>query len=568
MLQLFAKEDEAPYFAALEQARDKGWLAELMLNLIAAKAMAGFEASAQSELPIHQDMQGIVRPLLGYIPVSGLHAGVLTAMRRVCRIAITTGSGYSTGSGFLVGPQAVITAWHVVRPLLDQKNEPVLGSCKNISIEFDELDGASGGTRVGVVESWLIDARPYHPSEHPPAQIPDFTGPDPGDFDKYLDFAVIRLAIPVGRERGFYRLDQGRRPSLAAANAQITLFQHPEGAHMHVAVGANRALWPPVFETRLHHDANSNPGTSGGLVADCNFEPIAIHQCGFHNAAGNTFINGAIPTACIAKIAKSFDNVVGPDPLWQITATGEPVIGREKFQAAVMQCLSGDRRILVVNGEPKTGRSFSIKLLRALLGVAEHAVVEFPAADLSATPEKLAVQLLEKFEMPAGANQPLPSSGEADTAREAWIRDILYPAFAQRLRAGSGGRITWLVIDDLDVNAIPNTASRHLLERLYQEIASFPNLRIVLIGLGGVVPGAAPNHVIRDETQPFTIDDIQKYIDRYLAHTNETRSNKEVKTLASFVMQAATFLPGSRMSAMAQLVSAPLLAAIQEGRGT
>ena len=547
---------QVPFFSALAAAREGGWIDELCLQLLSAGAIPEVDKKTPAASSMQIDLQGIVQPLLGYLRPELLQTGVMTATRRVGCIIIDHGTEKVTGTGFLVGPQALMTAWHVVSLLVDAKGAVLPNSQSEIRIEFDRFGGSHETVTVHVAEQWLIESSRYHPTEMPSVTVTDFNNVAAEGFDVFLDYAVIRLQTAVGRERGFYKLDPQRKPRVNAAGAQVTLFQHPSGVGMRVAMGVGVALWPPVLESRLRHNANAQHGASGGLLVDAEFQPIALHQCGFSDEGGSAVINGAIPTACIAtkgeKVA-DYLTVIGFDPIWKIAATAEPVLGREDFQRAVLLCLSGKKRILAVSGDPKTGKSFSIKLLRSLLGDAEHSVIEFRAAELEIEPERLAAQILKRVAASSLASA-LPSASNADTAIEAWIKDTLFPEFAYRLKIATGQKMTWLVIDDLDVNPLPNGAIRHFLERLYQEIELIPLLRIVLIGFSGVVPGASALLVSRDLCRMVTHEEISTYIGLYSSALNITLSPAEVQRLTVTVEKGAALLGGPRFSALATYI--------------
>ena len=554
VIQLMAEPGEPPYFAALVQARDSGWFSELVERLLTAGAIPEIDEGTDQAKQMRVDLHGFVQASLGLARADDLHTGFIKAKRRVCRITVQTAEFTSRGTGFLVGPQAIVTSWHVVKLLLDESGAEISNSSASISVEFDQLGGLTDGTMVKVPTQWLVDGSRPHPSETPETALADFDSINSTDFDKCLDYAVIRLAAPLGRQRGFYQLDRGRKPRTQGDRTQITLFQHPGGSSLHVGHGTAKRLWPPIVETRLLHNANSMGGSSGGLVLDADFEPVALHQCGFNDSEGNPIINGAIPTACIAANDKKFDTVIGLDPVWRIAATGEPIIGREAFQAAILNSVAGNKHILVVNGDPKTGRSFSTSILRAVLGNAQHSIVELKAAEISALPLKLATDLLSRVSEPSAGEPSLPVPQDAETAQEAWIRDILFPAFTDHLRKAARGRILWLVIDDLDINPLADSASRHLLEQLYRQIDTLPFLRVVLIGLSGPVPAAAPIQVDRDTTSVFTQDELQTYVERRSVELGVLRSADEARILAIAAITAAKAIAGPQVPNLAHLI--------------
>ena len=565
LLQLMADPADPPYLDAFRQARDGGWLGPLTERLLAVNAFPDTNDESASGQQLRVALQGLVQPTLGFLNADMLRSGVIIAVRRVCRIAVSAEDSASFGSGFLVGPQAVITSWHVIAPLLDPAGLPAPDSAGRIRVEFDVVGSSHAPSTVGVVAQWLVGSSKVHPSEHPPAQL-DFGDAVPEGFDKHLDYALLRLDKPVGRERGYYRLDRARKPSVDGARTQITLFQHPYGTNMWAAMGSGVALWPPRIETRFRHNANSMNGSSGGLILDADFEPVALHQCGILRDDGQAVVNGAIPTACIAANDDPFEGTAGLDPLWRIADTDAPVIGREDFQRHVLNAIAGNTRIIAVRGERQTGRTFSIAILRALLGMVEHSVIDIKAADMSPVPAQLAADLLAAMGAPVAATEPLPSTADALTAQDAWIRDdVQFVAVRERAGKAAGKRILWLAIDDLDTNPLANAASRHLLERLYSDIGSLPFLRIVLLGLNGPVPAAPPRFVGYDSTQPFTRAEIETYLQRRFVERSVGGSETEMRRMAAMIVNTIGFYGNDRAGQVAQLIGTvvdPTVAAV------
>lgn len=499
-----------PVLDAFLAARDGGFFPDLSEKILLAGGFQDFDEDNTESANLRITLQAVVDPSLGFLSADGLKSGVLTAVRRVCKIEIDTPGGIQRATGFLIGPQAVLTAWHAIAPLLDASGARTPGSHKSIAVHFDQVGIFQRGVTTGVTEDWLVGSSRKHALEDPTTNVLDFTALPPADFDRDLDYAILRLDQPVGRERGFYSLDALRKPCVTGVGSQVTLFQHPAGQQMKVTFGTGVSLWPPAIETRLRHSANSMAGSSGGLMLDATFEPVALHQCGL-KAAG-VLINGAIPTACIAAKNDNVSTVIGLDPVWRIEKTGEPVVGRGLFQEKVLNAIGGQNRILVVRGDPKSGKSFSQGILRTMLGEAEHILVPLAASDLSSDPVAVARAVLDQVMPVAEAETALPQPADGTTAISAWIRDFLYPAVIAALKAAAGRRMIWIVIDDLDV--APPTASGVLLfaELLFSEIEAHPFLRFVLIGQTGLIASAPHGMVDYDDTAPLGVADIEKYL--------------------------------------------------------
>ncbi len=564
-------------FAALQQARDGGWLRALTRALLRdAQAFPGIDRAGATGQRLSTELQAIVDPQAGFVDPGALNSGTLTAERRVCCIRVSAPAGESSGSGFLVGWQTVLTAWHVIAPLLNAQGRPLAGSAQKLLVQFDHLDGVRT-VDLKVADDWLLGGSAPHPTEHPTEHALAF-GPPVDGFDKALDCALILLGAPVGRERGYYVLDRQRRPRVDQPRARISVFQHPAGGRMRMAWGVATQLWPGEAGTRLRHTANTTAGSSGGLVLDADFEPVALHQCGHRDEAGNAIVNGAIPTANIAANLDRFDTVSGLDPLWRLPG-GEPVFGRLDWQQQVMEAVTARKRILVVAGrEPGSGRSFSLAILKAMLGHAEHLYVELAAGGLPSAPHALAAVVLERLQpepMPtvdpaapatpgqaAEAAAALPSPAQAETAAAAWVRDVLLPAFTQRLAAVAGKRTLWLVFDDMDAPGVDGLPWRLLLEQLCARIEQLPFLRLVLLGHPGLVPAAPPRWVAVDDRLAFGEDEVFESLSRHATAADKVFAGNELRRMAAVALKAAAQSTQPRARASAQAFAAIVLPAL------
>lgn len=529
-----------PYLEALKQAHKAGFLEQLLEEL----AHAG--VGGPSPVAISSRLEAITRPDLGFPNVEVEVAGKLTATRRLCCITVLHapgGSPYKSGTGFLVGPQTVLTSYHVIAPLLDANDVPLPGSSQRLRIAFDELNGLGQGAIIPVTDDWLAGHSKFHPLEDPVLQKPlDWDKVPEDGFDKHLDFAVLRLARTVGRERGFYRLDAGSVPAVGGGSAQVALLQHPASSPLASTPGAGLKLWPGSHQTRLHHNANSTDGSSGGLLVNNEFKPIGLHQCSYLDPAGKPLFNGAITTVGIARFGLQMDSVRGFDPIWRL-ASGEPVIGREEFQRCVLDAVIGHKRLLTVAGEPKAGRSFTTKILRQLLGTAEHHVVELSASELEVTARLAAHKILDAI---SGAQTPmndLPDTQDAETAQAAWIAAELFPSFAKHLELLAARRIVWLVFDDVDRYPIANTSVRVFLETVYAGMSNVPRLRIVLIGFRGHLDGAVPAQVQGEQLREFNVLELADYIERESTANGITRKRGEAQSMAQNILDLDNFVP-------------------------
>lgn len=547
VLEQLLQDGQTVFQAAFAQAAQQRWLPELCMRLKNVDGLKPINSKAENLLTIQ--LQSILNSALGFSANYAMTQGGLKALRRVCRVEVTQGGATSYGTGFLVGPQAILTAWHVISPLLEDNGKPRADSARCLRVQFDHVGAAYEVLDVRVADQWLVAFSPCHDSEKPGRPPVDYEKNPPEGFDQCLDYAVIRLNKVVGRLRGFYELDPQHKPNLSDAGAQLTLYQHPAGNKMHSAVGIGLGLWPSDHQTRLKHSANSLGGSSGGLLVDVNFKPVALHQCGMRS--GEEEVNGAIPIAHIAaRSGAVLHDVLGLDPVWRTLSDHEPILGRRDFQNAVQSCIPhGQKQIIAVTGLKvlaESGRSISLEILHAMLrDSAQYTIITFQSLELGNDARAFAEKLLRRAGAYDDASEPLPEMSESDTSMDAWVKNILFPEFARRLTAGKVAHQLWLVIEDLDINPLAPGSLQHFLEQVYRDIANMPMLRIVLLGSKVVVPGARAAQLCSEIITPIGRRDYVEYLEHYGTEHELDLRQEEIERLATVIEKSCPLVDAS-----------------------
>ena len=207
-------------------------------------------------------------------------------MGRINRAARTVGlvmvDSSARGTAFLVGPDLILTNYHVVL-------EQLTGSApaRGVKIRFDwrEQPGASA---IEYKESrlhpdrWLLDASAYSARE------------SDGDFtpsEDELDYALLRLERDLGSDLGW--LDLRRSPPPCPPGAPIFILQHPGGDPLRIAIDS--ALQTNANATRVRYAADTDRGSSGSPCFDARLDLVAMHH--FGNQARR--YNQGIPIAAI-----------------------------------------------------------------------------------------------------------------------------------------------------------------------------------------------------------------------------------------------------------------------------
>lgn len=295
-------------FDIIGDAERQGWLADLIgaaldvnpgnADVVTLAFDVGLIRSASAELVPER----IIDEGDGFQDVKAYLSRLGDVIGAVCRIEIPS----LGGTGFLVGPDLVMTNWHVVAALTGQDDfgkvvrKPV--PPERAAIRFEYMREAStpavaAGTAYGLAKDWLV-AKSYMSEQ-------DFGAPGAPPDDR-LDCAIVRLAEPAAlHARGTRKPADGStgpaRGSLVArgqsiqlrAGQGLTIIQHPESQPMKLAHGAVTS----VLGSRLRYTANTERGSSGSPCFDANLELLAIHHLG--DTADRPKFNEGVPLASI-----------------------------------------------------------------------------------------------------------------------------------------------------------------------------------------------------------------------------------------------------------------------------
>lgn len=183
-----------------------------------------------------------------FVGINYLETGVRAA-HAVGRVNIRDGAGkvVGYGTGSLVAPHVLLTNHHVL---------PDAATAATSVIEFDFEDGPDGQPRQSRNFAFAPDAL--------------FIA------DEALDFAVVAVEPGAAVLTGY-----GFNPLIEAEGKAIigefvTIVQHPRGERKQVALRDNRIV--DVVEEMLHYEADTEPGSSGSLVFNDQWETVALHH--------------------------------------------------------------------------------------------------------------------------------------------------------------------------------------------------------------------------------------------------------------------------------------------------
>lgn len=208
--------------------------------------------------------------------------------QQVCRIEITTKTGTIYGTGFLIGPDLVMTNHHVMKTIIEKPDDS-----GNVRFRFDykvmeDGDTINSGTVYRLAANdWLINA-----SEHSAIdEVADTNGAVPEV--NQLDYAIVRLNgkpgdLPVGVDakpsapaRKWIKLSKD--PYDFDPDTALYIVQHPQGEPLKMCIDTEAVINVNSNRTRVRYRTNTEGGSSGSPCFNKDWELVALHHAGDPN---------------------------------------------------------------------------------------------------------------------------------------------------------------------------------------------------------------------------------------------------------------------------------------------
>jgi V8-like Glu-specific endopeptidase len=224
---------------------------------------------------------------------------------RVCRIEIP--DRQPRGTGFLIGPDLVMTNYHVIRKV--HRNLVASGQ---VVCRFDYkvlADGVSvgPGKPYNLAGDWLVDHSSYSELDFEVSPRIDAPADE-------LDYAILRLSGPAGddmvggdAQRPVARKWIGAPPAEYdfAKNPALNIVQHPDGKPMQIAVNSKAVI--KASATRVRYTTTTQPGSSGSPCFSANWQWVALHHSGdpkYTKEGKKPEYNQGIPAAAIVALLR------------------------------------------------------------------------------------------------------------------------------------------------------------------------------------------------------------------------------------------------------------------------
>ncbi|HEV7529009.1 MAG TPA: effector-associated domain EAD1-containing protein [Solirubrobacteraceae bacterium] len=301
-------------FKVIERSEAEGWTGELILA--ASSARPGNQTLAKVAQPlglvpsVGARLEQMISPRNGVHDVERWLGDAWRSARRVCRLEMRTRTAVYGGTGFLVGPDEILTNFHVVQELMLSGDSP-----EESTVRFDVRSAPDGGTVLAgrpcrLAEEWLLAWSPQDDAKEQSIVAA-------GD-DARLDYALLRLAEPVGEEeiglgapaaarRGWVALSPRARTPVAGD--QTVILQHPGGGALKLA--ADSVVEYIEKQAAVRYLTNTDEGSSGSPCFGFGWELVALHQGGSADGASN---QGHATCAIAQHILGRLGVGVLPDP--------------------------------------------------------------------------------------------------------------------------------------------------------------------------------------------------------------------------------------------------------------
>jgi hypothetical protein len=276
-------------FQVLEKAAAQWWIGDLLVAAHEENPRDPFIVEFASRygvvpaLPAGATLEHVIHATNSFLDVAMWRSRLGELEGCICRIEVPIAGGTVFGTGFLAGPQTVVTNYHVVERVIKKEVAPA-----TVVLRFDYkvVGGEINPGRVYGLASgdgWLIDSSPYSEADlhaYTPAASPS---------EGELDYAVLRVAerigaLPIGDgtpdalKRGWVKIPDP--PIVPASGATIHILQHPNGEPMKLALGERAIIGLNTNGTRVRYSTNTLGGSSGSPGFDENWNLLALHHAG------------------------------------------------------------------------------------------------------------------------------------------------------------------------------------------------------------------------------------------------------------------------------------------------
>jgi V8-like Glu-specific endopeptidase len=323
-------------FSLIQTSEAEGWTFALLEAARKSRpGSAALLAAAQligtpTNVPAGPQLEKVINKLNKFHDITRWREAMAAIETRVCRISVSTNKGKIFGTGFLVGPDVVMTNHHVIDAVIaGEKNEQNANGrsakATDVVCQFDYKKVAgylNQGIEVKLATKWLIDSSPASAVDLMPEPKPGLPGVEE------LDYALLRLERKLGDQpitgtgenaelqadkRGWIKVPAGKQTF--DAQTPIFIVQHPDAAPLAFAMDTTGVLGPNGNGTRVKYTTNTLGGSSGSPCFNQDWELVALHHSGDPNFDPITkpAYNEGIPMHAIRRLLaqRQLESILG-----------------------------------------------------------------------------------------------------------------------------------------------------------------------------------------------------------------------------------------------------------------
>jgi hypothetical protein len=383
-----------------------------------------------------------------------------------CRVLV---NNHFSGSGCLVSPSLVLTAWHVIATA-----PPGSAAPSNLPIDVELSDGTKRRTAV----------KPSYFSTCTELEYAGKLPVDDADFHGHNDVALIKLDRPDGMRLGFAELPAECAPP--RSRSSILLLHFPQGNDK--GFGFGKISRVRGVNSRWKHDVLTAAGSSGGPCFNTRLALSGLHQ--------GKWVPDArlVPTGLFLNdVRPLIERDIAPPILWSLDGTtrGQLIIGRDLFFEAIAAAARPTSRVRGLRvkrrdlAQGTTGLAFSLEMLKRTLARNSrlHRTVrvnfETPISDLLDEIRRRAIINgvdISPVEPGAGAG-----ARAGETTLEAAVNDRARNLSAQlNAVAERDQRLIWFMFDNPPAGLADG--ERYAFEAFIDAALRQPRLRLSLTG--------------------------------------------------------------------------------------
>ncbi len=468
----------------------------------------------------------------------------------VCQVHINR---VFSGTGFLISDSHVLTTFHGIASLVGPDDRPLPDSYTSLRFVFDDvlIPGMMSSTyrvEVPAARDWLVCSSRFDQAED--ASTVPLDNLQAG----LLDFAVIRLAEPVGNTAPKYQKGVVRSwiqlDNLATSpepSAQMLIAHYPAGADLRLCVGLFGKH--SQCSSRVRYLTPAVMGSSGAPCFNIEWKPYALHNAGYPAVPINqgvplALIRRAIDPALLAAV-----NAAKPRFIPAAMPDGKPILGRPGLVGVMEAILSGQSAVsvLVITSEEKGGKSFTADLIRAALMDRGHSAFLLDAETFAAdTPEMFARRLVETIAGVEHAN--LQPAAPDSRQRARWITHNLSEWTKSRaLEEGQERRAEgvlqenslWIILDRCDKVLFTQETHDLLLALIGDESGTAQPLRLVLLGYEGGLASIPAEKVWRTRLNLVSATGALPFMEHTMAALGQRESSDTLYASATALVEGA-----------------------------